>query len=333
MTAFLLFNTLVWHGGPIGLVHGIATALLATAIVWPLTVWGGARRLLANTLIYAGVAVVPAFGGVIAVESIFGWNIFQSIIGATVIMGGAMTLGFWLGAAAQTVLGDRASTIAELRALSRDPAWDAHIQELHRRVAESSVATFLHGTIQSRLTAAALQLQTAAKTNDLVRAEAAVDLAVATVALASQPVGPALPVSPADRLSAFALAWAGIANISIDLPIGVDATAGTNGPTGQERMIAWALVADAIEECVTNAIRHGKASAVQVTCRDLGDALEATISDNGAWDKKTVTAGSEPVDSAQPAGIGFTLVERISDGNWSVVNTEEGTTLLLRVQI
>jgi hypothetical protein len=333
MTGFVLFNTLVWHGGPIGLVHGIVTALLATAIVLPLTVWGGTHRLVANSLMYAGVAAVPALGGVIAVESMFGGNLFQSVIGVTVIMGSAMTLGFWLGAAAQTVLGDRASTLAELRALSRDPAWDTHIEELHRRVAESSVATFLHGTIQTRLTAAALQLQTAAKTNDLVRAEAAVDLAVATVALASQPAGHVLPVSPADRLSAFALAWTGIANISLDLPLGSEAATGAAGPTGQERMTAWALVTDAVEECVTNAIRHGKASAVQVTCRDLGDALEATISDNGTWDKKTATAGREPVDAAQPSGIGLTLVDRISDGNWSVVKTGEGTTLVLRVHI
>jgi anti-sigma regulatory factor (Ser/Thr protein kinase) len=91
-------------------------------------------------------------------------------------------------------------------------------------------------------------------------------------------------------------------------------------------------VADAVEECVTNAIRHGKADTVKVRCRDIGDAIEATISDNGTWQKHLNPVKNKNAGASRPTGIGFSWLNHISGGDWDVRESAEGTTLVLRIR-
>jgi anti-sigma regulatory factor (Ser/Thr protein kinase) len=324
MTLFLVVNSSVWHGGSVGFVHGAVASVIVAAIVLPLTVWGGSRRLAANVVMYGALATIPLIVSTTVDAAFFGAQVFQPIM---LTMAVGIPVGFWLGAAAQAVVGDRATTISELRELSLEPDWQAHVELMHRHAAEAAAATFLHGTIQSRLTAAALQLKSAATNNDIVRAEAAVELALSAVALASQTQTEAPQRNPIARLEALAIAWTGIATIDLRVEVTEE--------NDQRYAVAWMLVADAVEEGVTNAIRHGKASHVWVTAHAVDGAIEATITDDGLWKNNPTSTQSRGArgTSVPSSGIGLTLINRISEGNWSAVESSEGTTILLRVRV
>jgi hypothetical protein len=332
MVTFLIINSSVWHGGIFGLAQGAAAGIAVVLIVMPLTAWGDSFRAIANATMYGALLVIPMAASAVVVHLIFSGPLFDPAI-LTLAVG--IPVGFWLGAAAQTAVGDRAETIAELRARILEPDWNAYVAQLHRQAAESSAATFLHNTVQSRLTAAALQLQSAAADNDVSRAEAAVALALSAVALATQPArGTALDDSLV-RISAVALAWAGIADVIFDIDgfRVIDAKNHKDHFPDQPRTVAWTLVADAVEECVANAIRHGKASTVRVSCRDLDEFIETIVADDGHWESK---AGQLFGKSAKPAtrvGIGLAWLDRVSGGDWSATENAEGTTLRFSVRV
>jgi hypothetical protein len=306
MTCLLVLNSLVWHGGSLGLLQGLTAAAVTALIVVPFTLWGGAHRMAANAVMYLLLFLLPAELAHRAME--FATGVPQREPAALALAVG-IPLAFFIGAMGHTVIADRQATMTSLRASIAEPMWDEHLGTLERRSADSDAATFLHNTIQSRLFAAALQLENAAAANDPEGAERAIAQAREAVAMTGMAARGAAPMHPLMRLDQIALAWQGIA--IVELHVSDDVTAGAG----------WQIAADVIEEAVANSIRHGGASHITVTCQEVDGVIDVTVEDNGFMS-----------DDPSGTGLGLTWLDAATGGDWSLTPGDFGTTLNLRIR-
>ena len=201
--------------------------------------------------------------------------------------------------AARAVLDDRGPSLLELQQRLERDDWAEQLEMLETRVAENSMASVIHNTVQARLLAAALQLETAAMTNDQTRAQSALD--DARSALDSAHSTTRSSRSTAERLQSIAEAWKGIIEVRISLDAAVQP-----GPRTR-------LALDAIEECVANAARHASATVVAVSLGQGADGLELVVSDNGA-----------AFVSHAGGGVGSDWMQRISLGRMTRGRSESG---------
>jgi signal transduction histidine kinase len=105
-------------------------------------------------------------------------------------------------------------------------------------------------------------------------------------------------------------AWSGIASITVHTP---------EQPTDLNR---WHLAVDAIEEAVANAVRHGKATTIDVATMETPDCLEIRIADDGG---NQVHVGCP--------GVGQAWFDSISPGRWQHVKTPTGTALTMQISL
>ena len=201
--------------------------------------------------------------------------------------------------AARAVLDDRGPSLLELQQRLERDDWAEQLEMLETRAAESSMASVIHNTVQARLLAAALQLETAAITNDQPRAQSALDDARSALDSAHSTSQSAR--STAERLQSIAEAWQGIIEVRTSLDDDV-----TPGPSTR-------LALDAIEECVANAARHASATVVEVSLAVLPEGLELQVRDNGV-----------AFDSGAGRGVGSDWMQRISLGRMSRLRSEDG---------
>ena len=202
--------------------------------------------------------------------------------------------------AARAVLDDRGPSLEELQERLERDDWAEQLEMLERRNAENSVASVIHNTVQARLLAAALQLETAAITHDQERATSALEDA-RTALNAAHPGQASVAWSPEERLMSIAAAWKGIVNVEIAYGSGLGSSAGMR------------LALDAVEECVANAARHASATIVEVSLARMGDGLQVIVSDNGL----ASVGGSG-------SGLGSDWMQRISAGRVTRTRTESG---------
>ena len=255
---------------------------------------------------YVLLLLVPASAGVAVVEAQTGQDQLASV---NVLFAVGVPIALLIGAAANTVVVDRQGTLRVLREQIAAPTWDAHLGELHRRRVESETASFLHNSVQSRLMAASLQLDLAAKQGDQARAADALDQARATLDMAATH-SPAIGSPPRARLDELALAWEGIAEVTIESPDALEPEA------------AWRMAVEAVEECVANAVRHGHASRVSVRCRQDGGAIEIDVDDDGFGPT-----------GAEGAGLGSVWMRHVTRGQWSRTESGIGAKVALRIPI
>jgi len=300
MTALLVWNSLVGVGWPLGLLAGLAGGALVAVIVITCTLLGQRHRLRVNIVMYVLLLLIPAPVELAIVEGGSGERLPTSI---HILLAVGIPLAFLLGAIASTVIDDREATLGELRARIADDAWDEHLGALHRRRVESDVGSFLHNTVQSRLLAASLQLQNAAARDDRESAEVALEQAREALSMAESLGSVVNDPSPRERLEYLAVAWQGLADVTIDLPDSLE-------PEG-----AWQLVVQAVDECVTNAVRHGHARRVDVVCRQGDDAIHVTVDDDGDGEDATGT---------ESAGLGRRWFDQVSGGRWSLTPAGPG---------
>lgn len=305
MSVLLVGNSLVRWGWPAGLLSGLVASGLVAAIVITFTFLGSAHRLRWNSVMYGLLFLVPAPAAVLVIERLTDQP-QRALINFVLALG--VPTAFLLGAAASVVIVDRRATLSDLRARIAEPTWDAHLGELHRRQVESEAASFLHNTVQSRLVAASLQLERAAAEGDQERADGALKQVREALELASATTGFPLSPPPSERLSKLTQAWKGIATVTVDVPDTLEPDA------------AWRSASEAVEECVTNAVRHGRATRVAVLCRQAPDAIEITIDDDGSG-----SSGSEG------SGLGQSWMSRVTGGQWSVTPSPTGATVALRI--
>jgi len=170
------------------------------------------------------------------------------------------------------------------------------VREAVRRVREREVATYVHNHVKSQLTASALRMREAARTDDSEGVRAAPD----AIMLGRQ--------SPTERLVEVTEAWQGIADVDVDLPDGLP----------DQVML---LVADILAEAIANAVRAGGASQIRVDGHADGDAFVLVIADNGGPYRNSAlpTRGSP--------GMGSAWLDSLVPDLWERELTEQGATL------
>ena len=182
------------------------------------------------------------------------------------------------------------------------------VREAVRRVREREVATYVHNHVKSQLTASALRMREAARTDDSEGVLAAADAALDVL---TRPIPDAIMLgrqSPTERLVEVTEAWQGIADVDVDLPDGLP----------DQVML---LVADILAEAIANAVRAGGASQIRVDGHADGDAFVLVIADNGGPYRNSAlpTRGSP--------GMGSAWLDSLVPDLWDRELTDQGATL------
>ena len=182
------------------------------------------------------------------------------------------------------------------------------------------LSVFLHHSVQSELSALAMQLREAALTRDLPTREAACrvaldrlgqlhDLDAATPPWLRQSSG-------AERIDEIVSAWDGILTIERELPA-----------AGACRRDQWQVAAQVIEEALANSARHGNASHARIRGTMHDGSLTLAITDNGNAHEQGRT------DSAPGSGgMGLQWLDRVAPDDWRLEHTAQGTTLSVLIR-
>ncbi len=163
------------------------------------------------------------------------------------------------------------------------------------------VARELHGSVQTRLVACAMAMDKASSEGDRIALAAA--LAEAQQVLAAPLSVPAGATSVADEVRRKIALWGDLCDFSVEVDPGVEGAAQAD------------VIGRIVEEGLTNAVRHGSATAVEVRIEVTGDDVLVQISDNG----------SGPRGGA--AGLGSAMLDQATGKRWDLVRSGDWTHL------
>ena len=165
----------------------------------------------------------------------------------------------------------------------------------------------LHGRVQTRLLscAAAIDRATASGDIDLLNRALIEVNDIFDDASLSKPEEPLQPLG--QQLDEIAKHWDGLCEVNLNLDESLKALATKTGSD----------IAEIVEEAVTNAVRHGRATKVHIRVEDLGSKVGIAVSDNGLF----VTDGTP--------GVGTELIRLLTQGDFSLTqNSSGGATLI-----
>ena len=160
----------------------------------------------------------------------------------------------------------------------------------------------LHGRVQTRLLSCAAAIDRASKTGDIdLLNSALVEVnEIFDAAALSQSDEP--EVALGQQLSVISKHWDGLCQTTITISEGLERLANKTVSD----------VAAVVEEALTNAVRHGQATRVDIGVEDLGESICVTASDNGLG----LTDGTP--------GLGTELIRLLSNGNFSLTANPGG---------
>lgn len=172
------------------------------------------------------------------------------------------------------------------------------------------MAQHLHGSVQSRLVATALELRRASDRGDWAGVDRALNEAREILTSTQNLVSPAdSRLSLQEELRRKSALWDGLCQITLHMET-ASTYLGTEIPHQAGRVL---------EEALSNAVRHGRASNVDVTIsRVRPQTLRIVVQDNGDGPQKT-----------QGMGGGSAFFDSVSNGNWSLVASPVGATFEL----
>jgi hypothetical protein len=166
-------------------------------------------------------------------------------------------------------------------------------------------AQYVHAEVQSQLLACKLLLLKAAESDfDLFPPEITAQI-IDRMEKIKQPYQRLASRVPVQRIEELSKSWAGLAEISHDLP-----------PQLSQVTPNSDVISQLIEEAVVNSIRHGGARKISVSAKTLPAGIEVTISDNG----------NMPPAPEVTSGLGSILFDTFTK-NWSRVR--EGNTTVV----
>lgn len=162
--------------------------------------------------------------------------------------------------------------------------------DIRRRDDALNLGTYVHHSLQSELSALAIQMDEAAAAGDPLVVEK-VRLRVLERLGRLEAIDPTEPPwlrssTGRERIDEIARAWEGIAEVSLEL-----------GPADAGRLDQWHIAAQIVEEGLANAVRHGGARRIAVTVRLQDDSLIVAIDDDGILSEHAPGAGSRWLDS------------------------------------
>lgn len=208
-----------------------------------------------------------------------------------------------LTSAARVALRTRNAVRGELERIL-DAQVDEAVDTVSRRMRDREVADRLHSGVQNRLIAAARRIDVAGGDADVVRAE------VAAVGRVLDTLVDELDAPEDDaevRLAGLVERWAGFVAVTVDVAAVLP---GLAGPLQDG-------LARAATEAVNNAVRHGRAERVDVRARRVAGGLELEVVDDGLGPVK------------RPPGLGSSLFDALSGGDWTLQGRPEGGSRLL----
>lgn len=198
---------------------------------------------------------------------------------------------------------------------------DSEAADLRRRADRSQrdaqrLSLFVHHSVQSELSALAMQVREAASTGDTATMEdvrlAALERLEHLEALDAHSPPWLGHVGGRERIAQVSDAWTGILDISVDLP----------GPA-ECRPDQWHLAAQVVEEGLANAARHGGAGRVDIAGQVEGGDLVLRITDDGSSHRR---------ESQPPPGLGTQWLDRVAPGDWTREQTAQGAQLCVRIR-
>lgn len=174
--------------------------------------------------------------------------------------------------------------------------------DVRRRDDATSLGTFVHHSVQSELSALAIQLDEASVGADstvMIEVHARVMDRLVRLEAIDPHQPPWLRASTGrERIGEIAQAWDGIAEVSLDV-----------GPEVSGRPDQWHIAAQIVEEGLANAVRHGGARHIGVTAHVVDSALMVVIEDDGVLGDDEPGVGSRWLDSTVGKEWSLTVVE------------------------
>ena len=302
-----LFGTLVVQMKVFGVARGILLLLAGLAITIPVGLlanvlmrrrpgWHAAIFMAGSLLILTSVLVRAELREVwIPGSASIPWQLTQ-MIASLIVTFATSGFGAWRDKENElrsNVRADIQHDQVESIARSRQVA------SLARETAQS-----LHGSVQTRLVTCAMVIEQAAASED----ESTLNLAL-TEALSAlgAPATPSLTTSSlSSEVARKVSLWEGFCTFDVQI----------------DSMASLRLQGDApavgrvVEEAIANAIRHGKATHIDIdVTADAHQALHVVVSDNGIGPQ-----GGRP-------GIGSAYLTQVSQGQWAITPTVEGSRL------
>lgn len=287
-----------------GLVPGIAVTVTMAAVIGCLLLFvqrieGPRSR---GFAFWSAFAVAQALGlGVVLLSP---GSPSQSAINEMFSSVVAMTISILAPAAISTLNGARNGVLSRLRShASRERITQIAQGRLLARLARDT-ATHLHGTVQTSLIACAAAIELAADAQDPDQLIAAIERAIDIVATIDRS-SPSHDLTLRETLTGTASAWDGLVDVRTEI---APLVAALRGPTTHS-------VGRVVEECLTNAVRHGDASEVHIRIQPRDGVLEIVVEDDGRG-----------MDSSIPAhGLGTTLLVETTQGRVTYEPRHPGT--------
>ena len=172
----------------------------------------------------------------------------------------------------------------------------------------SQAASYIHNSLQSELTAIALEFELVAETPDKGKSR---DVMEKLDALIRRSMGEDFSnflESPESRFDRVIQSWSGL----IKLETTIDRNLFTDSARSN-------LFVQLIEESIVNSVRKGQASEVFISAFFTGSRLEIEIKDNGRFESTT------------NPGLGSAWIERFAVGEWKFESSDSGTRLLVEL--
>jgi signal transduction histidine kinase len=172
------------------------------------------------------------------------------------------------------------------------------------------LATYLHNSLQSELVGISMQLAAASSAADEAAAKAAMERLHATLTRSIQTGFQQLKDSPADRLTQVTSSWIGIADISLQL-----------ADFDQLVLADQTNLVQLCEELISNSVRLGGASQIQLAGELTAAGYELTLTSNGQF-------GAD-----YAAGLGSSWILEITGGQWQIAATDTGVIATAKLKL
>lgn len=291
-------------GWQLGVLAAGAEALTVLTLAVLERLWRSPATIASRALLMVGIAVLPPVVALALVSPRLSEDVSMLVL---VVLGLTAPAVVLATCATRTELDDRGRTLHELQARLEREEWREQLEALEHREADRSLASTVHNTVQARLIAASIQLESAALADDDVRARAAIRDARA--ALDTAVWNQEIPTAGlTERLVSIREAWRGILTVDIECDEAIEHAASAR------------IIADVIEECVANASRHAGAKRVSVGIRRVGQDVEIVVRDDGG-----------PSDAESTEGVGTAWMRVVSGGTLRRVSEPGGSVVSLRI--
>lgn len=199
--------------------------------------------------------------------------------------------------------GDESLALAQSRA--RDLAIQVAARNLYLRQRRRAWAHALHGQVQSAMLAASIRLDREQRDGSLDKAAVSRACEPVWQALESAQTASIDPPAWTDGISRLHTLWDGLIDLRIKVEPAAQAAIEVSG-------LSRSGVIDVLTESISNAVRHGHASRVDITIgRGDGETVIVRVFDNG-----------DAIMEGRSQGLGTALLNEVSV-EWSLQRTDE----------